>query len=306
MNEHEQPPDIHQVMAAQHGAASTAQVRQSVKWRKENSLIDERIWRRSGQRVVVSRSSPDTWHQRVMVATLATGGVASYSTAARLHGFDGFNRVAEIHLVLRYQQHRHHHHTARIHISRVFEASDQLLIQGIPTVIIPVCLIQLAEHSDDAMIKALEGAMRDGVNPVWIRQVAARYDRPGNSATRRLVRALDQRVDGTLPRSWFQRLASRILADVGIDTVDEFAIHDGERLLAVLDLAIPYLRMGVECQSWKWHATPEAQRRDTARKRSVRRLGWEVVDLWWSDLDRMDDILATLRVVIADRQSSRL
>jgi hypothetical protein len=156
------------------------------------------------------------------------------------------------------------------------------------------------------MIKALEGTMRDGINPVWIRQVAARYDRPGNSATRRLVQALDQRVDGTLPRSWFQRLASRILADFGIDTVDEFAVHEGERLLAQLDLAIPDLRIGVECQSWKWHATPEAQRHDTARKRSVRRLGWEVVDLWWSDLDRMDDILATLRVVITDRQTGRL
>ena len=119
----------------------------------------------------------------------------------------------EIHVVLRYEQHRHRHQTARIHISRVFEASDQLPIQGIPTVIIPVCLIQIAEHSDDAMIKALEGTMRDGINPVWIRHVAARYDRPGNSATRRLVRALDQRVDGTLPRSWFQRLASRLLAD---------------------------------------------------------------------------------------------
>jgi hypothetical protein len=68
----------------------------------------------------------------------------------------------------------------------------------------------------------------------------------------------------------------------------------------------PDLQVGVECQSWKWHATPEAQRRDTARRRSVRRLGWEVVDLWWSDLDRMDDILATLRVVIADRQTAHL
>src|SRR4029079_3671555 len=199
MNEREQPPDIHEVMAAQHGAASTDQVRQSMRWRQQNRLIDERIWQRAGQRVVISRSSPDTWRQRVMIATLATGGVASYSTAARLHGLDGFNRAAEIHVVLRYQQHRHGHQDARIHISRVFEAADQLLVKGIPTVIIPVCLIQIAEHSDDAMIKALEGTMRDGINPAWIRQVAARYDRRGNAATRRLVRALDQRVDGTLP-----------------------------------------------------------------------------------------------------------
>ena len=71
-------------------------------------------------------------------------------------------------------------------------------------------------------------------------------------------------------------------------------------------MAIPDLCIGVECQSWKWHATPGAQRRDVARKRRLRRIGWEIVDLWWSDLDGMDDILATLAVVIAERRPSLL
>ena len=97
--------------------------------------------------------------------------------------------------------------------------------------------------------------------------------------------------------------ASRLLADVGIDTVDEYSIHDGQRLLAQLDLAIPALRIGIECQSWKWHATPEAQRRDAARKRCLRRLGWEILDLWWSDLDRIDDVIATLAIIVAERRS---
>lgn len=299
-------PDIHQLMAAQHGAASTNQVRQSLRWRQQNALLDSRVWERSDKRVVTSRSTPDTWQQRVMVATLATRGVASHAAAARLHGFDGFNRSDEIHVVLRYQQRRQSHQGARIHISRVFNSADQLPITGIPTVIVPVCLIQIGEHSDAAMIKALEGTMRDGINSTWIRQVAARYDRPTSSATRRLIRALDERVDKTLPRSWFQRLASRVLADVGIATVDEYAIHDGRNLLAELDLAIPELQIGIECQSWRWHSTPEAQRRDAARKRSLRRLGWEILDLWWSDLDRMDDILSTLLVAIADRQISHM
>ncbi len=241
-----------------------------------------------------------------MIATLATRGVASHATAARLHGLDGFNRRDEIHITLRYNQRRHRHANTHVHISRVFDGSDQLPIESIPTVIVPVCLIQLAEHSDGDMIKALEGAMRDGINPTWVRQVAARYDRPGNSATRRLLRALDERVDGTLPRSWFQRLAARVLADVGIGTVDEYPVYEGRRHLADLDLAIPHLRVGIECQSWKWHATPEAQRRDAARKRALRRLGWEILDLWWSDLDRIDDVLATLVVIIAERQSDRL
>ena len=289
-------------MAGQHGAAATNQVRKSLRWDQQQSLVADRVWKREGARVVTSRSSPATWHQRVMVATLATRGVASHATAARLHGLDGFHKSIELHITLRYNQRRHHHPGAVVHVSRTLDDSDQLAIEGIPTVIVPVCLLQIAEHATTAMIQALEGCMRDGISPTWIRQVAARYDRPGRSATNRVLRALDERVDGTLPRSWFQRLASHLLADVGIETVDEYPIYEGRRLLAQLDLAIPDLRIGLECQSWRWHATPDAQRRDAARKRSLRRLGWEILDLWWSDLDRIDDVLATLRVAITDRR----
>jgi hypothetical protein len=299
----EDVPDIHLVMARQHGAAATNQVRQSLRWRQQRSLVDARIWQQDDQRVVTSRASAQTWHQQVMIATLSTRGVASHATAARLHGFDGFNRCDDVHVTLRYQQRRHLHPGAHVHISRVLNRSDQLLVDGIPTVIIPVCLIQLADQPNDAMIKALEGVMRDGISPTWIRQVATRYERPGLAGTRRLVRALDERVDGVLPRSWFQRMAARLLDDLGIPTIEEHPIFQGSRLLAELDLAIPDLRIGLECQSWRWHATPRAQQRDAERKRSLRRLGWEIVDLWWSDLDRIDDIVDTLRVVIAERRA---
>jgi hypothetical protein len=30
----------------------------------------------------------------------------------------------------------------------------------------------------------------------------------------------------------------------------------------------------------------------------LRQLGWEIVDVWWSDLDRMDAVLADLRLAI--------
>ena len=106
-----------------------------------------------------------------------------------------------------------------------------------------------------------------------------------------------------LPRSWFQRVASRVLAEAGIVMTDEYPIYEGRRLLAQLDLAIADLAIGVECQSWQWHATPEAQRRDSARRRSLRRLGWEIVDLWWSDLDRIDDVVATLLVVVISERA---
>jgi very-short-patch-repair endonuclease len=89
-------------------------------------------------------------------------------------------------------------------------------------------------------------------------------------------------------------------------TVDEHPVYAGDRLLAELDLAIPELRVGIECQSWRWHGTPEAQRRDAARKRALRRLGWEIADVWWSDLDRIDDIFDTVQVIAAERRLGAL
>ena len=306
MSKQHDPPDVHEVMAGQHGAAATTQVRESLPWRQQRQLVDRRVWQQANDRVIISRSTPRTWHQCVMVATLATRGIASHTTAARLHNLDGFDQRTDVHVTLRYNQRRHGHPGTRVHISRVLDATDRVSIVGIPTVAMPVCLIQLAEHSNDDMIKALEGAMRDGVSPLWIRQVAARYERPAMTAPRRLVSALNERLEGTLPRSWFQRLAARVLADAGVETVDEHPVHDGHRLLAELDLAIPSLKIGIECQSWEWHSTPAAQRRDEARKRALRRLGWEILDLWWSDLDRIDDVFATLAVIIAERRGLML
>ena len=197
MNDHQPSLDVHALMAGQHGAAATTQVRQGLRWRQQRSLVEAGIWQQEGPRVVTSRSTPGTWHQRVMVATLGTRGVASHATAARLHRLDGFDRCDEVHVTLRYHQRRHRHDGALVHISRVLEGHDQVSIHGIPTVIVPVCLLQIAEQSGEAMVQALEGAMRDGISPTWIRQVAHRYDRPGRSAPKRLLRAVDERVAGS-------------------------------------------------------------------------------------------------------------
>ena len=110
---------------------------------------------------------------------------------------------------------------------------------------------------------------------------------------------LNDRVGARLPRSYFQRLASRMLVEHGLTFVDEWPVHDSRgRLLAELDLADVALGVGVECQSWQHHGSPADKRKDTARKRKLRALGWEIVELWWSDLERMDDVVADIRTVV--------
>ena len=108
-----------------------------------------------------------------------------------------------------------------------------------------------------------------------------------------MLRLLHDRVEARLPLSWFQRLAQRVLAEHGIPLEPEWPLLDGHgRLLAAFDLADVENQVGLECQSWEHHGSPTARRADTDRKRRVGTHGWEIVEVWWSDLDRMDAVIA--------------
>ena len=90
------------------------------------------------------------------------------------------------------------------------------------------------------------------------------------------------------------------LAAEAIHLVDEWPVFDTTgRRLAELDLANVDLQVGVECQSWEWHGSPSAKRRDLTRKRRLRVLGWEIVDVWWSDLNRMAEVVADVQLAIS-------
>jgi hypothetical protein len=170
----------------------------------------------------------------------------------------------------------------------------------------PVALLQIARVlGRESAAKALDGMLRTGDSPIWIRQVAREWQGLGTSGPPTVIALLDERVDGRLPRSWFQRLANRMLTVRGLVLVDEFPVRatDG-RPLAELDLAIPHLQIGVECQSWQWHSTPSARAADARRKRRLRLLGWEIVEVWWSDLDRIGEVVAELAYLVDRRHTN--
>jgi very-short-patch-repair endonuclease len=118
---------------------------------------------------------------------------------------------------------------------------------------------------------------------------------------------LGERVDNRLPRSWFQRVAGRVLTRVGIRLVDGYRIRDRHGIvLAELDLADPVRKVGVECQSWQWHASPDAQHRDARRKGMLRQLGWEIVDVWWSDLRHPERVIGEVVCLLRSRDPEGL
>ena len=175
---------------------------------------------------------------------------------------------------------------------------DWDMINGIPVTIVAVTLVHLAAGGHNAG-KAMDDALRRGNKPEDLREVFQRWKGRGVKGPSVALDLLADRVDRRLPRSWFQRLAKAAFEVEAIMLVDEWPVHDSNgRHLADLDLADIELQVGVECQSWEWHGSPSAKRRDLTRKRRLRVLGWEIVDVWWSDLHRMNEVLVDVQLAI--------
>jgi very-short-patch-repair endonuclease len=265
-------------------------------------------WEQWDERVIGVAGVAHTWRRQVRAAALSTSpcGAISHETAARLHRFDGFARAQAVHVTVCGGRHLSSVPGVIVHRSRLLAASACPAVDGILVVPKPLALIQVtAAHGEDAGRQALDGLLRDGARPAWIHHVATQWRRPGVPGPALALDLLHAATAARLPASWFQRLASRLLAERGLALVDEFPVSDAEGMpLARLDLAMPDLKVGVECQSWEWHGTPSARRKDALRKRQLRLIGWEIIDVWWSDLERMDGVFAELDVVLAARRAS--
>jgi hypothetical protein len=184
-----------------------------------------------------------------------------------------------------------------------------MTLDGIRTVTLPVALAHAYAIDDAELVgRAVDDALRRRSSPAWMKQVADRWTGRGIPGSGKLGAALNERCDKRLPRSWFERLARKVLAAQGIELEHELPVHDGRRRLAVLDLADVRWKVGVECQSWAWHATTRARRADAERKRRLTRLGWDITELWWSDVRNLaatvDDIrgaYARQRILLSAR-----
>lgn len=297
--------DLHRLFRDQHGAATDRQIRGAgVSLRRQQRSIAMDVWRRAAPGVIAANDAPATWHQRASIDVLGAEPLSglSHGAGCRLYGLDGYRDYEGRHVTVAHGGHQNRTGTVQ-HTMVGLGRSDLYVEAGIRAVRMPLAIMGVAVVDGiDAATRALDSALRLGKSPLWFVQMAERWQRKGRPGPTQLIELVAERTANRLPRSWFQVLAHRALADAGVTLVHEHEVFARNgRLLAELDLADVEHRIGVECQSWEWHSTPAAQRADEARKRAVRRLGWEIVDVWWSDLRRLDDVLATIVAVRSER-----
>ncbi|MBA2726238.1 MAG: hypothetical protein H0U53_09630 [Actinobacteria bacterium] len=51
-----------------------------------------------------------------------------------------------------------------------------------------------------------------------------------------------------------------------------------------LDFAFPEVKLGIECQSVRWHLGDEALRRDSARMRKLSLAAWMILPYCWDEV----------------------
>jgi very-short-patch-repair endonuclease len=294
-----------ELMAKQHGVASTSQSRAvGVTPRVELRLRRDGIVCSPFPGVLALAGGPTTFHGRAMGASLSPGVTAvSHGAAARLHELDGFARHADVDVICTRRAHPIADCGIAVHYTRgpLLEHVDD--VDGIRVLSIASTLALLAPSAGiGPTARALDSALRMGVSTDELRRVAQAWRRRGRSGPPALLMLLGERIDKRLPRSWFQRVAARVLATAGIRLVEEYPVRTRDGiLLAELDLADPRRKVGVECQSWEWHATPTAQHRDARRKGMLRQLGWEIVDVWWSDLRQPARVIMEILYLLRSR-----
>lgn len=294
------PLTVTQLFERQYALAADSQlVAAGIKPAQLQRRLDDGDWRRPCPGVVELVGAPPDWRRTPMAVTLAPRcSVVGKGAAARVHGLDGFTDHQTIDAFVERGARRGLPTGVLAHSSRRLEKADITIVDGIRVTSIATTLLHCAaaDYPDDQVQQALDDALRRGKRPRWFVQTIERWQGKGVSGPNELRTMLRSRVGERVPRSWYQRLAHRALLELGVRLEHEVPVFDGGELLAELDLADVELKCGLECQSWDHHATPAAIDHDLERKRRLRSLGWEIVEMWWSDLERMDVVYADFQI----------
>jgi very-short-patch-repair endonuclease len=106
-------------------------------------------------------------------------------------------------------------------------------------------------------------------------------------------------------RSRAERLAQQVLPRTGLSGWrwnHAVALPDGG--LAVVDAALPHLRIAVEIDGRAFHIDPSAFQRDRTRQNALVAAGWTVLRFTWADLvHRPDEVVATVLAAVARAQA---
>src|SRR6476620_944754 len=149
--------------AGQHGAFTR---RDALRFGLTDRMIGYRVrsgrWDQHASSVFSLAGSPDTWHRRVLVDCLRSGGYASHQTSARLHGFPRVPRSPTVVSVPPTNETRLA--GLIVHQSNALGSHGFTTVQGVPPLLPARIMIDLAGvHRPEPLEVLLDQALGAGV-----------------------------------------------------------------------------------------------------------------------------------------------
>jgi very-short-patch-repair endonuclease len=226
----------------------------------------------------------------------AHGGVLSHESAAAHHGLDVVTTPLKPHVTVRRTQRRR-----KTKLACTLHWADLPELDGATTPVRTVLDCARTLPFCEALA-VVDSALRKGLvtnDELLAAAVAVRG--PGRARGIRLVEAGDVRAASVLESV----LRARAL-EAGHSFIPQFVIADGD-FFARVDLANPDLRLVLEADSFAYHASRDALRRDCRRYTNLALRGWTLLRFSWEDviLDEgwVGEVLAAVRSGRTGRQN---
>jgi hypothetical protein len=234
---------------------------------------------------------PGSWHQRIAIAVDSTSGWASHGTAAALWELDGFERARDGQIEVLTPKGRRLERRGKwtVHETRRFREVDLAEAEGIACTSVARTILDLpAVACPSAVGQALDSACRRW--PDMLATIAQRYTEIGGRGRRgsRILRVmLEERMGaGRFAQSGFERHALRMVRSIGLpEPVLQCRVSDVD-FVAYLDLGWPAIKWGLECDSLAFHSGKRAHESDRARRRRLKELGWDLVEVTYDDVTK--------------------
>jgi hypothetical protein len=261
--------------------------------------IQQGLLERVAPEVYRVAGAPNTWYQRVMRATLDSGGWASHRTAGALHNLDGQRgQVIEV-LVERWRRSSRHDGYI-VHETKDLRGVDLTTRFGIPCTSLVRTLLDVpaVDHPFRAEQALDDGCRKDADLLAAVRARFLQVARRGRNGTTVMRGFLNERPGGHIPvGSSFESKAIKWIKASGLEMpVKQHKIEDGD-FVAYIDLSWPQWKFAMECDSLEHHFSKAEFEWDRRRRRHLKRLGWEVSE-WSYDEVKDGDFIPELRQLL--------
>lgn len=236
-------------------------------------------------------AAPATWQQRLLAACLWADAVASHRSAAALWRFAD---VGPGPIECTTTKAMRPTNGVIIHRTGDLKAGGRGRLAAIPVTSPARTLVDLAAVvGNEDLELALDDALHRRVTTLAkIDGTMSALETRGRKGLAELDRLLSELRDCPRVPTKFERILAKVLTARPLPRFSkEYPVVVDGRVIARIDFAYPEQRVGVEADSFKWHSSPEAVRRDRDRSNALTQLGWRMHRAtWWDAKDRPSEV----------------